>query len=778
MSSSRKTGNYYLFGIKAVIFLIPLLPLYVSPSLVFPYIAGKNFAFRILVEFAAVLWAGLLVLNKEYRPRNSAILLSVLAFTFITGLADLLGVSPYKSFWSNYERMEGYITILHLALYFMIAGSVLRSRKDWKIFFIISVTVSVLVSLFAILVPETVTPSRMGVYAMEYGTRARSTIGNPPFLASYLLLSVFFAFILISNTQRLYLKLVYFLLIIINCSAIYFSASRGAALTGIAGMIMLGLLYITGKRSMSLKRLFRIVIPSASGILLLLVIVFMVFRTSDFIKQDRTLSRFTTALSDRSVKSRLRVWEMAWNGIKERPALGWGQESFNGIYTVNQIPFVEAGEEIWLDRAHNIVVDWLVNAGVLGLFSYLSIFGAAFYILRRAFQKKAVSKNEAFVIATALAAYFFQNLFIFDTINTYLLFFALLAYIDNIDHTKNAPDLKDVINRERSKIKSAGITLLALLIFAPAFYYLNYKPIKESQWSIRISSSFQKKYSFSDVLDDFNNILSLRTFGDADVRERMRYASERIIGMRLFDQEGALKFIQRTVKELEKGIAINRYDLKYLTDVINFYKSVAIYEPAFIARTEALIRKCINLNPEYQWLYMALADVQVLKKDYNNAFINVKKVTDWDPQNDKKQFKLALAAIYASREDIVRRSLENVKKIRMAKNKDIASGRETVFSAAELYQLALIYTDTRNFHKALQYYKEIIAVLSYEDKLYAIRDFRFRKPKKKARLHIETAKIYLAAGKKEKAVTEAKKAAELDPENFSKEAGEIIYSLK
>ena len=775
MLSSKKTGNYYLSGIKAVIFLIPLLPLYVSPSLVYPYIAGKNFAFRILVEFAAVLWAGLLVSNREYRPRNSAILLSVLAFTFVTGLADLFGVSPYNSFWSNYERMEGYITILHLALYFMIAGSVLRSRKDWKIFFIISVTVSVLVSLLAILVPETVTPSRMGLYAMEYGTRARSTIGNPPFLASYLLLSVFFAFILISNTQRLYLKFVYLLLIIIDFIAIYFTASRGAILAIFMGAIIFSLFYIPGRSSAGKGNFFKKTVLSGIVILIVLSGIFLAFRNSDLIKHDRTLSRFATMFSDSSVQTRFKAWNQAWNGIKERPVLGWGQENFVGVYTVNPITFVNA--PIWLDRGHNIVVDWLINAGVLGLLSYLSIFGAAFYVLRKGYQKKAVSKNAAFVIASGLAAYFIQNLFTFDTINTYLFFFALLAYIDNIDNTKNAPDLKDVINRERSKIKSAGITLLALLIFAPAVYYLNYKPIKESQLSIRISSSFQKKYSFSDVLDEFNNALSLRTFGDADVRERMRYVSEKIISLELFNREGALRFIQKTVEELEKGIAINRYDLKYLTDVITFYKSVAIYEPAFIPGTEALISKCINLNPEYQWLYMALADIQVLKKDYENAFLNVKRVTDWDPENDKKQLKLALAAIYASKKDVVKNALENIKKIRTAKNKDIASGRETVFSAGELYDIALVYLDVKNFHKALQYYKELFTVLSYEDKLYAVRDFRFRKPAIKAKLHIETAKIYLALGDKDNAVTEAEKAMELDPENFTGEAEELIYSL-
>ncbi|MDH4029123.1 MAG: hypothetical protein OEU95_09860, partial [Nitrospirota bacterium] len=110
MDSSERIKNIHLWGIKAAVFLVPVLPLYVSASMVFPYITGKNFAFRILVEFAAALWLPFILMHREYRLRNSAITLSVLTFTFIVGLADILGVSPYNSFWSNYERMEGYIT--------------------------------------------------------------------------------------------------------------------------------------------------------------------------------------------------------------------------------------------------------------------------------------------------------------------------------------------------------------------------------------------------------------------------------------------------------------------------------------------------------------------------------------------------------------------------------------------------------------------------------------------------------------------------------------------
>ena len=80
MLSFKRIDNFLVWGIKGAVFLIPCLPLYVTPSMAFPYITGKNFAFRILVEFAAALWLGLIASNKEYRLRNSAITISILIF--------------------------------------------------------------------------------------------------------------------------------------------------------------------------------------------------------------------------------------------------------------------------------------------------------------------------------------------------------------------------------------------------------------------------------------------------------------------------------------------------------------------------------------------------------------------------------------------------------------------------------------------------------------------------------------------------------------------------
>src|SRR3989338_11065520 len=87
--------------LKWGLFLLLPLPLYISSSMLFPFITGRNFGFRIILEILAIGWVGLLVLSSNYRPRLTPLVKSVLIFLFIFTLSYILGANPYRSFWSN-----------------------------------------------------------------------------------------------------------------------------------------------------------------------------------------------------------------------------------------------------------------------------------------------------------------------------------------------------------------------------------------------------------------------------------------------------------------------------------------------------------------------------------------------------------------------------------------------------------------------------------------------------------------------------------------------------
>ena len=132
------------------LFAIPLIPFLVFSDFFFPFITTKAFTWRIIIEIVFAAWVLLVLLDASYRPKRSLILYSLFIFLGIIGLADLLGVAPLKSFWSNFERMEGYITLLHLGMFFLVISSVFK-EVDWKRWWNVSLLASFLMVLYSVL---------------------------------------------------------------------------------------------------------------------------------------------------------------------------------------------------------------------------------------------------------------------------------------------------------------------------------------------------------------------------------------------------------------------------------------------------------------------------------------------------------------------------------------------------------------------------------------------------------------------------------------------------
>jgi len=120
---------------------------------------------------------------------------------------------------------------------------------------------------------------------------------------------------------------------------------------------------------------------AAGGIITIVLIVglFVTFKESSFIQGNPYLAR-VASISLSEASTRFEIWGMALEGIKERPILGWGQGNYNYVFNQYYKPSLYA-QEAWFDRVHNIVMDWLIAGGILGLLAYFSILVAAIYYL-------------------------------------------------------------------------------------------------------------------------------------------------------------------------------------------------------------------------------------------------------------------------------------------------------------------------------------------------------------------------------------------------------------
>src|SRR3989344_2432088 len=210
------------------LFLLPLTPLVVANTFFFPFITGKGFYLRIVIEIAVAAWVVLAFLDKEYRPRFSWIGAAVVAFVVWMFIADAFALNAAKAFWSNFERMEGWVLLVHLLCFFFAASAVLRVEKKWRAWFLTSLGVAVVLSGYALL-------QLNGSLAIHQGsTRIDATLGNSAYFAVYLLFSVFVALWLALTERQTWLKWSLIALAVLEAVLIFFTETRGT----IIGLIL------------------------------------------------------------------------------------------------------------------------------------------------------------------------------------------------------------------------------------------------------------------------------------------------------------------------------------------------------------------------------------------------------------------------------------------------------------------------------------------------------------------------------------------------------------
>ncbi|MCR4281289.1 MAG: hypothetical protein NUV88_03090, partial [Candidatus Kaiserbacteria bacterium] len=266
----EKTLRWIVLG---GIFALPFIVFIVANDMFFPFITGKNFAFRIIVEIITGAWLALAFYKPEYRPKKSWLLYAFAIFALIIVAADLNGVNPFKSFWSNFERMDGWITLVHLFAYFVVASSVLSTQKLWRRFWLTSLGASVLAGVYGLL-------QLVGISAIGQGgagglnARLDATFGNPIYLAVFMLFNIFIAAFLWAESwekngagHRMPASLGYGSVIALDTFVLFFTGTRGTMLGLIGGTLLSAFLIAVVARNSDRAR--RYAVGTAIAILVL-----------------------------------------------------------------------------------------------------------------------------------------------------------------------------------------------------------------------------------------------------------------------------------------------------------------------------------------------------------------------------------------------------------------------------------------------------------------------------------------------------------------------------
>ncbi|MDZ4285020.1 MAG: O-antigen ligase family protein, partial [Patescibacteria group bacterium] len=567
----------------AGIFLLPLIPIYVARSMFFPFITGKNFAFRIIVEIVFAAWLLLCVRDRAYRPRRSTILSVLAVLLGIILITDFTGVNLFQSLWSNFERMEGLFTLLHLGAYFLVAGSLLTTEKLWKRFWHVSLFVSAYLGFYGLLQLAGVKEINQG------GARLDATLGNATYFAIYMVFHAFIAaFYSLRQSSGKLLKGLYGLLIALQLYTLYHTATRGALLGFLGGALLATVLIaIFGREHRVLRR-------ASLGVLaglLILIGAFFALRNSDFVRQSEVLGRFAS-LSLSEGRVRFYVWNMGLQGFKERPLLGWGQGNFDVVFNKYYDPRMYT-QEPWFDRAHDIVFDWLITAGVFGLLGYFALFAATLTLLWRD-RAGVFSVVDKSLLTGLLAAYLFHNIFVFDNITSYLLFFSVLAFIHSRESSNARPLFAE---RDQARLAprggSAGVLPadriaipLVLIGLVVVLYALNIKGINASRLLIQAISPQEK--GVTENLALFRRAIAASPIGRMEAREQLVQFALEAAGAEKIPPELKEEIARTAEQEMLAMLETIPRSARHRFFLGVFYRRLGRHEDAVKMLTEAL----------------------------------------------------------------------------------------------------------------------------------------------------------------------------------------------
>jgi len=665
----EKTLKFFIWAGLIGICFIPLL---VKSNYYFPFIVPKTLAFRIIVEVLFLAFLGLVVIKREYRPKINLVLILSFLYIVVVFLSSLLADTFYFSFWSNNERSEGLLLLLHLFAYLFVLSGFLRRLKDWLFLFEASFFSSLLVSLVGL-------GQYIGIswiIGSSGEARLASTLGNAGYVAGYLIFNIFFGLILFFFRESKYLswfRTYYILGILLQVFVVFNTLTRGGIIA-LAFSIFVLICYFIFYHSRSNK-----LIRNSGIVVLLLMVIFSSFlflnRQANWVQENDVLEKIVS-ISPKAVTAQIRLmtWREAYQGFKEKPIIGYGYENFYQVFDKYFNPGIyrHAGSVVWFDRAHNIIFDRLITGGLIGLFLYLALLFIPLYYLWKRFIKKKDNKNYLMpmVFTLVMLAYFIQNLFIFEALVTYIPLFIVLAFLAQF-----CPNYFEKF--QQSKKPYLTLLIISIIIFLPIFFSVNVRLASANKGLINAMIENQKKETKASY-DGFVKVLEMNTPYNQEYRQHFgELVAGSVNSSQNIDQEWISQAAMRLEQEFDKQIEEKPKNTRNYLMFMRFLNKTYTLNLERLNKSLDLFEKAIELSPTrpqlyyesgYSQLYLgrhyqSIGETKKTEEFFNQSVVSMQKSIDLQPQVMESYINMIMVLFTVGRSEQVQFYLDKIDEV-------------------------------------------------------------------------------------------------------------------
>lgn len=678
IASSDKITLFLSRSLAVCLYLTLFTVLLIGTQFLFPFITLKTIYFRSLIELALPLYLLLAWRHPAYRPRLNPLLWSIIVFWLILFITAVIGVSPYRSLWGNIERGEGLLFITHLIIYTFILSQFFKDRRQWLNFFTLSVFVSLLVGLYGLAQQLNLS----WVIKNSSGSRWSSTLGNAAYLGAYALGHFWLSVGLFFQRPKLYWRIFYILTAIFNAWLVFASETRGAMLAFIFSVI-LGLLYLIF--SSSHKRLKYVTI-----FCLLLIISFLALafanRHQPWVKKYTPLRRLTSiSPQDITIQSRLYALDSSWRGWKDRFLFGYGWENYEVAFNKYFHPeiYKDNGSQIWFDRAHNTILDVAVASGLIGLLAYLSIYFNAAKLL---WEKRKDSL--AMVGLLFLIAHFTQNVFVFDSLPTYIMLFSVFAFAAVL---KLPPPLSAESSAAQLKRINPFFVVLAILFSASTIYYFNLRPAQANQLALNgLSKIYQGKVQQGLALN--LQAINMHTYQTQEIRERLAQATLSFNNPKNVQDRARLKQnFELVIGQLQDNLQrwpLHAQDYLFLMALYN-QAGFQLKDPTYLLKVEPLGYQVLDLSPTRPQIYFEMGKAQMYLGRFNQGLDYFQRAVELNPTTMDSHWNLLAAYAMTGQLETTTQQYQRMLKLGLSENKQTLLRLTQIFAAPSLRPLLI-----------------------------------------------------------------------------------------
>jgi len=367
-------------------------------------------------SIALVMLAAFIIKRASLTDIKSLLKQPLFILTILLGLSYLastfLSVLPSGSWWGNYARGQGTYSLMGYFVIFAITALTLRSQQQLERIFVTIILTSIPVILYGF-------AQKFKVEALawdaDFSIRIASTLGNPIFLGSYLIMVIPLTIYLLirsatkgspagaNNSHLINPKSIFYIIILLaQIFCLILTESRGPLLGLITGLFLFVVLagLVFRKRYLSLGSYIAVVL--VMGFFLALALP-----NTPLQGLKSKMGRLGQMLEARegAANIRLLIWQGVVKMVKSdsyRAMVGYGPETmFVPYHKYCPAELITSENKITFpDRSHNELFDTVITNGLIGALLYLLLFCAIIFYVFRALGLVA---NKAILIGLLLA---------------------------------------------------------------------------------------------------------------------------------------------------------------------------------------------------------------------------------------------------------------------------------------------------------------------------------------------------------------------------------------